>query len=234
MTCPVCRIPLKPSADVCPFCGHAFTRLGRRAVLYNPRAKKTVLTFAGQAQRALVFLAFAAFFVSSGLAVLPPSGGTLLTASLPELSASPSASPAPTPAPVPETAVPANPGGPFSGRSGEYGVEFYLSEGSSENADTQAAMDALLNKSFEGYLTLDVNAAGAGTVVIEQSFFSPDEIPVSAFVDSQENVSANTLYGIANSYGVKVTVVCVFEDDTLSGFIWMDDGRTHMEFLYSE
>ena len=234
MTCPVCKILLNPSADVCPFCGRAFTRRGRRAVLYNPRAKKTVLTFAGQAQRALYFLAFAAFFASSGLAALSPSGGTLQTASVPTVSAAPSVSPAPTPTPVPETVFPSDPGGPFSGRSGEYGVEFYLSEGSSENADTQAAMDALLNETFEGYLTLDVNAAGAGTVVIEQSFFSPDEIPVSAFVDSGENVSTTTLYGIADSYGVKVTVVCVFEDDTLSGFIWMDDGRTHMEFLYSE
>jgi len=193
-------------------------------------------------ERALFFLAFAAFFFSCGSVAFALTGTARQAASILETPAAsapaqtpvPSSIPPFSPSPSPEAVCPVDPGGPFSDRSGEYGVKFYLSEGNSDNPDTQAAMDALLNETFTGSLTLDVNSAGVGTVVIQQAFFAPDEIAVSAFVDSGEHVSTNTLYGISRENGLKVTIVCVFKESKLSGFVWMDDDSSHLEFLYSE
>ena len=242
MLCPDCRTPLSLPGDNCPFCGHAFTLRGTRTVRYDPQASKIVLTAAGRMERALFFLAFAAFSFTCGTAAFALTGAARQTAAIPETpaasapaqTADPSFLPPLSPSPSPSAVCPVDPGGPFSGRSGEYGVEFYLSEGNSENPDTQAAMDALLNETFSGSLTLAVNSIGAGTVVIQQAFFAPDEIAVSAFVDSGERVSTNTLYGTSRENGLKVTIVCVFEEGKLSGFVWMDDDHSHMDFLYSE
>lgn len=242
MLCPRCRTPLSSPGDNCPFCGHAFTVRGMRTVLYDPQASKTVLTAAGRMERALFFLAFSAFFFTCDSAAFALIGEARQTAygletpvaSAPAQLPVPSPIPPFSPSPSPKTVCPVDPGGPFSGRSGEYGVTFYLSEGNSENPDTQAAMDALLNETFTGSLSLDVNAAGAGTIIIRQAFFAPDEIAVSAFVDSGEQVSTNTLIGVSRENGLKVTIVCVFEEGKLSGFVWMDDDLSHIEFLYSE
>lgn len=242
MLCPRCKTPLSHPGDNCPFCGHAFTVRGQRTVLYDPQSSKTVLTAAGRMERALFFLAFAAFSFTCGTVAFALTGAARQTASIPETPAASAPAQTPVPSPVPpfspspspKAASPVDPGGPFFGRSGEYGVSFYISEGNSENPDTQASIDALLNETFTGSLTLDVDADGAGTVMIQQAFFAPDKIAVSAFVDSGEHVSLNTLYGVSRESGLKVTIVCVFENEKLSGFVWMDDDASHIEFLYSE
>jgi hypothetical protein len=130
------------------------------------------------------------------------------------------------PTPVPEA------GGTFGGVSGDYPVVVFLSEADSEDPETQRSADALFGEQFGGTITLDVDANGDGRVSIDQGFFPPDEIAVSAFIDSNGAVSENTLYGTLMSGGYKLTVVCVCSENSVSGFLWMDDELTHIEFLY--
>lgn len=159
----------------------------------------------------------------------------------------PTATPEPTPTATPDAeAVSPSPGtsedpdatpspdagGAFYGRSGDYPVVMFLSVADSDDPDTQAAADALMNQRFSGTVKLDIDADGNGTVTVDQAFFSPEPIPVSAFIDSDGVVSDNTLYGALDSGGYRLTVICVCSDDTISGFFWMDDTLTHIEFLY--
>ncbi len=250
MVCPCCKTPVSGSADYCIFCGTPFTRAGRRVTHYSassPRKTPAVV----KAKR---------FFYSAALLVSLTVGFVVLlspqaTREVPPLSAEaiPSAAPAPTPvlpnaAPVPTptpeaTAAPsASPAplpteapqnsGSFFNRSGAYPVSMYISEVESANPDTQAAGEAILNEPFDGTMTLAIDSLGDGTIQIDQGFFSPDEIIVSAFVDSTNVTSQNTLYGVSNETGYVLTVVCVCSDGGISGFIWMDNEETHIEFIY--
>ena len=85
---------------------------------------------------------------------------------------------------------------------------------------------------FGGTVTLDIDSLGDGTLQIDQGFFSPEAILVSAFVDSANVTSQNTLYGTSKESGYVLTVVCVCAEGGVSGFIWMDNEETHIEFLY--
>jgi hypothetical protein len=151
----------------------------------------------------------------------------------------------PTPSATPETVSPtpvrsedpaATPSpetnGAFNGINGNYPIIVFLSEVDSDDPETQQSAGALLGERMEGTITLSVDGNGDGTIAIDQGLFPPDEIAVSAFVDSEGAVSANTLYGTLNAGGYKLTVVCVCADQSISGFLWMDDALTHIEFLY--
>lgn len=157
----------------------------------------------------------------------------------------PSATPEPTPTITPEQLSPtpvlsedpaATPSpeadGAFYGISGNYPIIVFLSEVDSDDPETQQSAGALLGERMDGTITLSVDGNGDGTIAIDQGLFPPDEIAVSAFVDSEGTVSANTLYGTLNAGGYKLTVVCVCADQSVSGFLWMDDALTHIEFLY--
>ncbi len=133
---------------------------------------------------------------------------------------------------LPETAY--NAEEPFFGTSGVYNVNFTLSEITSDDPDTLAAADGIRDELFPGVLSISIDESGVGTLSIQQIFVSQEDIPVSAFVDSQGVRSNNTLYGYVMRGGMKLSVVCVFEESSLSGFIWLDDDATHIEFLYFE
>ncbi len=122
--------------------------------------------------------------------------------------------------------------GAFYGRSGAYPVVMYLSVAESDDPDTQAAVNALMDERFEGTITLNIDANGDGFVTIEQEFFSQEPVSVSAFVDSEGTISTDTLYGMLYGNGYRMTVICVCSDDSISGFFWVDNELTHIEFLY--
>ncbi len=140
----------------------------------------------------------------------------------------------PTPETTAEPAVTPTPGadGAFNGVNGDYPIVVFLSEVDTDDPDTQQSAGELLGERFDGTITLNVDANGDGTISIDQGFFSPDEITVSAFVGSDGSVSANTLYGTIMDGGYKLTVICVYSGQSVSGFFWMDDELTHIEFLY--
>lgn len=246
MVCPCCKTPFSGSADYCIFCGTPFTRAGRRVTHYS--ASSSQKTPAGvRAQRffysAAVFVSLTVGFVillsPQGEQTVPllsaeavPSAAPAQTPTLPSATPTPEATAAPSPSPVPSPAETPQISGSFSNRSGAYPVSMYISEVESANPDTQAAGEAILNETFDGTMTLAIDSLGDGTIQIDQGFFSPEEILVSAFVDSANVTSKNTLYGVSNETGYVLTVVCVCADGGISGFIWMDNEETHIEFIY--
>ena len=135
-----------------------------------------------------------------------------------------SAAPAPDEAPVS--------GGSFGAFNGQYAVTLTLSEAASENPGTEEAADGIRGESFSGYFTLALDEAGGGTLSIEQLFSETENISVAPFVDSDGVPSLNTLYGTLARNDMVLSVVCVCEEDGISGFIWLDNDKTHIEFLY--
>lgn len=248
MVCPRCKTPVSGSADYCVFCGTPFTRAGRRATHYcaSSPAKTSGFVLAKRFFYSAALLLSAAVFCS--ILLTPRFGGNtppLAAEVSPQSEATPEpvqpgATPTPTPLPtgapsashVPPPTEPQYESGAFSNRSGSYPVKLYLSTVESANSETQAAGEAILNEPFGGTVTLDIDSLGDGTLQIDQGFFSPEAILVSAFVDSANVTSQNTLYGTSNESGYVLTVVCVCEDGGVSGFIWMDNEETHIEFLY--
>lgn len=250
MVCPRCKTPFSGSADFCIFCGTPFTRAGRRAAHFcasNPVKTPGIV-------RAKRFFYGAALLLSVSVfcsVLLTPrfSGNTppLAAEVSPQSAATPepvqqSAAPTPTSTPLPTAAPTASPApspteaqqesGAFSDRSGSYPVRMYISEVESANPDTQASGEAMLNEQFDGTLTLEIDSLGDGTIQIDQGFFSPEAVLVSAFVDSANVTSENTLYGVSQETGYVLTVVCVCAEGGVSGFIWMDNEETHIEFIY--
>ncbi len=140
----------------------------------------------------------------------------------------------PTPETTVEPTATPTPGvdGAFYDVNGDYPIVVFLSEVDTDDPDTQQSAGALLGERFDGTITLNVDANGDGTIMIDQGFFPPDEIAVSAFVGSDGSVSTNTLYGTTMDGGYKLTVICVYSGQSVSGFFWMDDELTHIEFLY--
>lgn len=246
MVCPCCKTPVSGSADYCIFCGTPFTRAGRRVTHYcasspqrTPAVVRAKRFFYSAAILVSLTVGFVVLISPQGSREVPPlsaeavpSAAPAQTPTLPsatpapEATAAPSASPAPLPTEAPQNS------GSFSNRSGAYPVSMYISEVESANPDTQAAGEAILNEPFGGTMTLAIDSLGDGTIQIEQGFFSPEAILVSAFVDSTNVTSKNTLYGVSNETGYVLTVVCVCSDGGISGFIWMDNEETHIEFIY--
>ena len=142
------------------------------------------------------------------------------------VSPTPETSDDPTPTPSPNT------DGAFYGRSGEYPVEMFISVVESDDPDTQSSAEALMDERFSGTVTLDIDANGDGSMTIEQAFFSDNYITVHAFTDNDGTISTDMLYGLMYGDGYMLSVVCVFSGDSISGFFWMDDELTHIEFQY--
>lgn len=251
MVCPRCKTPVSGSAEYCIFCGTAFTRIGRRTVHYSASqpARKPALIRAKRFFYSLAVVLAASVFCAVLLSPADfrenaPASAAIaspfVTASptLPAPSETPSA--APTPSPAPSAALSPEPsptetqgtGSAFSDRSGTYPVVMFLSEVDSTNPDTKAAAEAIMDERFDGVMTLAIDSLGDGTIQIDQGFFSPNAILVSAFIDSDNVTSGNTLYGVSNEESFVLTVICVCAEDGVSGFIWMDNDETHIEFLY--
>lgn len=120
----------------------------------------------------------------------------------------------------------------FGGVSGDYDVTIALSVVQSDDPDMLSAAESIRGELFSGILSLSVDESGTGTALIQQMFFTPETISVSPFADSDGVFSQNTLYGYLVREGIKLSVVCVCEEDGVSGFIWMDSAGAHIEFLY--
>lgn len=96
----------------------------------------------------------------------------------------------------------------------------------------EAAAEGMRGEYFTGLMTLALDETGSGTLSIDQLFFSPENITVSPFINSEGVVSQNTLYGTLSREGMVLSIVCVCEENRISGFIWLDSDITHVEFLY--
>lgn len=228
LVCPRCRNLTSRSSAFCLFCGKALQRGARRIPPESPASPRTALTKSAVLQRALGICALLLFLV---VCALPWVNGWTQSACLPE-------APSVIAAPGPDTSAgdspfaAESPGNVFSTSSGQYPVILFVSEVTSDDPAAKSAADALSGERFDGTLTVAVDAEGSGTVSIDQAFFPPEEILVSAFQDESGNRSDNTLYGVAQQNGVKLSIVCVCADGGISGFIWMDNALTHIEFLY--
>lgn len=228
LVCPRCRNLTSRSSAFCLFCGKALQRVARRIPPESPASPRTALTKSAVAQRALGICALLLFLA---VCALPWVSGRTQSAGLPDAPSTIFAPGSDTPAgDSPFTAE--SPENVFSASSGQYSVILFVSEVTSDDPAAKSAADALSGERFDGTLTVAVDAEGSGTVSIDQAFFSPEEILVSAFQDESGNRSDNTLYGVAQQNGVKLSIVCVCADGGISGFIWMDNALTHIEFLY--
>lgn len=210
--CPQCRNLTSPSSAFCLFCGKALRRGARSVTRESPASPRSVKTGSAIAQRAFSLLAVLLFLIVS---VYPVVGA---------YAAKQSGNPLESPY--------RRSGNAFLESSGQYSVILFISEVKSEDPEAKAAADMLRSKQFGGTLTVSVNETGSGTVSIGQEFFSPEGILVSAFQDDGGNLSNNTLYGVVERDGMKISIVCVCADDGVSGFIWVDNAITHIEFLY--
>ncbi|MCE5188209.1 MAG: hypothetical protein LLF75_03345 [Eubacteriales bacterium] len=120
----------------------------------------------------------------------------------------------------------------FSKASGTYAVLLYLSDVQTDDPATQSAADEIAGKRFDGGITLSVDSSGTGSIQIDQAFFSPKSIEVTAFQDESGTLSGDTVYGVAFQSGMRISVVCVCKNESISGFIWLDSAKSHIEFLY--
>ncbi len=211
--CPQCRNLNREQTVFCLFCGNP---LHRRAARVS-RALRVRATFARRAQGIFIMLALCVALLS---AFFP----SVLQASI-WLSAKALGPSGPLAASVQEAAD-------FSRSSGTYDVKIYLSKVVSDDAGTQSAADDILGQRYPGAIIVSVDSSGIGSIQINQAFFSPKAIEVTAFTDESGNVSGNTLYGTIRQSGMKVSIVCVINGGKISGFIWLDDEESHIEFLY--
>ena len=90
----------------------------------------------------------------------------------------------------------------------------------------------MIGEAYPGIITLSVNGSGVGTLSIQQMFFTQEVISVSPFTDTAGITSQTTLYGYIQRNGMKLSVVCVCQSGGVSGFIWLDQISTHIEFLF--
>lgn len=219
--CPHCSCFVSESATYCLFCGHRFSKAGATVVRFDPQAPRTRRTAAARAERFLsVFSLFLAAIVAAVILGSPPTERQILAAGGSVSSA------APAPSETPDTDV------NFGAYSGQYAVTLTLSEAASENPETEDATDGIRGESFSGFFTLALNEAGGGTLSIEQLFAETENVSVAPFVNSDGVSSQNTLYGTLARNDMVLSVVCVCEEDGISGFIWLDSDTTHIEFLY--
>ena len=202
--CPQCRNLNREQTVFCLFCGNPLRRRAARVSREFARSLRVHATFARRAQGVFVVLALCVALLS---AFFP----SVLRASS-WLSAKASGSSSPLTSIVQEPAD-------FSRSSGTYDVKIYLSQAVSNDAGTQSAADDILGRRYPGAIIVSVDPCGIGSIQINQAFFSPKAIEVTAFTDESGNVSGNTLYGTIRQSGMKVSIVCVIDGDRISGFI---------------
>ena len=106
-----------------------------------------------------------------------------------------------------------------------------LSDVESADEGLLAAAAALRGKHFPCTLTLAVDDMGVGTLRVSHAFFPGDPIAVSPLM-SEDGITPDTLYGVLDVGDIRLTAVCVRQKDGLSGFFWLDNASTHIEFLY--
>lgn len=215
--CPHCKNRNTCSVAFCLFCGKPLRLRSGRIPCDSGVSPRVTATTAGKAQATLFVFALLVAAVTAILALITPPA-PLQIKSLSEIAA-------PAPAEKPEGTL-------FSRGSGAYAITMFVSEVESDDPIARSAADAMTGKRFDGVINIAIDSIGAGSIEIEQAFFLPESIVVSAFADERGNVSDNTLYGIALQSGMKISIVCVFEGNAVSGFIWMDNANTHIEFLY--
>ena len=120
----------------------------------------------------------------------------------------------------------------FTNISGDYPITLSLSEVKSDVPETQSAAEDIMGEAYPGVLSLSVDGDGVGTLAIQQLFFTEENISVSPFTDTAGVTSQTTLYGYILRNGIKLSVVCVCQSGGVSGFIWLDQTSTHIEFLF--
>jgi hypothetical protein len=212
--CPHCRNIMREQENYCIFCGTRHRRFGMVSKSNRANTALSPFTLAGTAQRIMTL--FSLIFTTVVFAVVlfaPPTGRQLVAAGLiaPKL---PAASDA------------------FSDISGDYPITLSLSEVTSDVPETQSAAEDIMGEAFPGVLTLSVDNGGVGTLSIQQLFFTQEVISVSPFTDTEGVTSQTTLYGYLQRNGMKLSVVCVCQSGGVSGFIWLDQKSTHIEFLF--
>ena len=215
--CPNCRNWNSEPSAFCLYCGTTLKRGAARIPREFAHAPHTRATAVLRAQRVLFVLALCC----AVFAVFCPSltrGYTSLSARLTT--------------PSSNSATVESKSDIFAQSSGTYSIQLYLSQAISDDDATKSAADDIAGRQYGGVLTVSVDSSGTGSIQIEQAFFSPKAIDVVAFADESGNVSENTLYGAILQSGMKVSIVCVCEEDGISGFIWLDNDLAHIEFLY--
>ena len=212
--CPQCRNWNTKQTVFCLFCGKPLLRRAARVSRETANSPRVRSTFARRAQAVLLLLALC-------LAVIAPFVPDIAKASQ-TLSAQ-FFNPVAEQAPFVDD---------FAQSSGTYAVKIYLSQAVSDDAATKSAADDILGKRYDGAITVSVDPSGSGSIEVNQAFFSPNAITVAAFTNESGIVSTTTLYGTIYQSGMKVSIVCVFENGNISGFIWLDSEQSHIEFLY--
>ncbi len=212
--CPQCRNWNREQTVFCLFCGKPLLRRAARVSRETASSPRVRSTFARRAQAALLLLALCFAVVAPFFPDIAQASKTLSAQFFNPIAA--------------QTPVVTD----FAQSSGTYAVKIYLSQAVSDDAATKSAADDILGKRYDGAITVSVDPDGAGSIQVDQAFFSPDAITVAAFTNESGVVSANTLYGTIHQSGMKVSIVCVFENGNISGFIWLDSEQSHIEFLY--
>lgn len=212
--CPQCRNWNTKQTVFCLFCGKPLLRRAARISRETANSPRVRSTSARRAQAVLLLLALC-------LAVIAPF--------VPDIAQASKTLSAQFFNPVAEQASVVD---DFAQSSGTYAVKIYLSQAVSDDAATKSAADDILGKRYDGAITISVDPDGSGSIQVDQAFFSPNAITVAAFTNESGIVSANTLYGTIHQSGMKVSIVCVFENGNISGFIWLDSEQSHIEFLY--
>ena len=215
--CPQCRNWNREQTVFCLFCGKPLLRRAARVSRETPNSPRIRSTFARRAQAILLLIALVAALVSAFFPSIRQASA-LLNARFQELSG-------PSAPVVMEQAD-------FAQSSGTYAVKIYLSQVMSDDEATKSAADDILGKRYDGAITVSVDPSGSGSIEVNQAFFSPNAITVAAFTNESGIVSTTTLYGTIHQSGMKVSIVCVCENEQISGFIWLDSEQSHIEFLY--
>lgn len=215
MVCPRCKTPALAAAAFCPFCGTTLRRGGEYAAHYaagKPRGRRPGAQF--YLYILALLLALAVF-----LRILLSAPYRL------------AACPADPESPRAAFSAPADEPGPFADANGAYAVSMTLSAAESADAELLAAAEALRGRQLPCTIVLDVDGAGSGTLRVEHAFFPSDTIAVSPLPD-EDGASAVALFGFLDVGTIRVSAVCVYKDAGVSGFLWLDNAQTHIEFLY--
>ena len=212
--CPQCRNWNREQTVFCLFCGKPLLRRASRVSHETAQSPRVRSTFARRAQAVLLLLALCFAVIAPFVPDIAQATKTLRAQFFSPVAAQ-------TPAVT-----------DFAQSSGTYAVKIYLSQAVSDDEATKSAADDILGKRYDGAITVFVDPDGAGSIQVNQAFFTPNAISVAAFTNESGTVSTNTLYGTIQQSGMKVSIVCVFEDGKISGFIWLDNEQSHIEFLY--
>lgn len=215
--CPQCRNLNTEHAVFCLFCGTPLRAGASRVLRESANSPRVRATFAWRAQSVLLLLALCSALLAALYPVIAREYA-LLSSRMIEPSA--------------RAASAGQDNAVFSQSSGTYPIQLYLSQVVSSDDATNDAADDIAGQKFDGEIIVSVDPGGSGSIQINQAFFTPNAIQVAAFKDPEGKISVNTLYGSIRQSGMKISIVCVCEDGAISGFIWLDNDLSHIEFLY--